>query len=177
MKAGYRPKVIVGDPEVIGTEALRCGATVILPAEPDGHAHGLERIQDLGVGAMTFPAASNEPTDLALLLAEYHGASMVVLLGEHMDLDHLFDEDRSRDTPSALLSRLKVGGKLVDADAVAELYRVSRSGGGWIWAVLAVLLAVVVVVLIAGFSGDGGFADNLIDSWNNFAIHMQSLFS
>lgn len=39
------------------------------------------------------------------------------------------------------------------------------------------LLAVVVVVLIAGFSGDGGFADNLIDSWNNFAIHMQSLFS
>ena len=83
----------------------------------------------------------------------------------------------SRDTPSALLSRLKVGGKLVDADAVAELYRVSRSGGGWIWAVLAVLLAVVVVVLIAGFSGDGGFADNLIDSWNNFAIHMQSLFS
>ncbi|MEL4152606.1 putative cytokinetic ring protein SteA [Corynebacterium bovis] len=177
MKAGYRPRVIVGDPEVIGTEALRSGATVILPAEPDGHAHGLERIQDLGVGAMTFPAASNEPTDLALLLAEYHGASMVVLLGEHMDLEHLFDEDRSRDTPSALLSRLKVGGKLVDADAVAELYRVSRSGGGWIWAVLAVLVAVVVVVLIAGFSGDGGFADNLIDSWNNFAIRMQSLFS
>ena len=176
IKQGYKPQVIVGDPEVISTEALNSGATVILPAEPDGHAPGLERIQDLGIGAMTFPAATSDATDLALLLADYHGASMVVNLGPTLDLDRIFDTAQSPDTPSAMLSRLRVGGRLVDSGAVAELYRVSRSGGGWLWAVLGVLLALVVIVLIAGLSGSEGFVDNLIDSWNNIALRFQDLF-
>ncbi|MBC2681492.1 thiamine pyrophosphokinase [Corynebacterium sp. 4HC-13] len=173
---GHRPAVIVGDPELISSAGLRSGATVVLPAEPDGHAKGLERIQDLGVGAMTFPAASDNPTDLALLLAQYHGASMVVHLGEAMDLDHLLNEASSENTPSALMSRLRVGPKLVDSSAVAELYRVSKSGGGWIWAILGILLALAVIVFIAGFSGDDSFVQNLINSWNNLAISFQNLF-
>src|SRR5690606_35004567 len=52
-KAGYRPALIVGDPDKMSAEVLRSGAQVILPADADGHAAGLERIQDLGVGAMT----------------------------------------------------------------------------------------------------------------------------
>lgn len=176
LKHGYRPRVIVGDPELISNDALNCGATIVLPAEPDGHAAGLERIQDLGVGAMTFPAATSDSTDLALLLADYHGASMVVTLGPVLDLDRIFDTAQSPDTPSAMLSRLRVGGRLVDSTAVAELYRVSRSGGGWWWALVGVLLAVVVIVLIAGFSGSGNFADNLVDTWNNIALRFQDLF-
>jgi uncharacterized membrane-anchored protein len=39
-KAGYRPQLIVGDPEQISTEALKCGAQVVLPADADGHAQG-----------------------------------------------------------------------------------------------------------------------------------------
>lgn len=176
LKHGYRPRVIVGDPEVISNDALNSGATIVLPAEPDGHAAGLERIQDLGVGAMTFPAATSDSTDLALLLADYKGASMVVNLGPILDLDRIFDTAQSPDTPSAMLSRLRVGGRLVDSTAVAELYRVSRSGGGWWWALVGVLLAIVVIVLIAGFSGSGSFADNLVDTWNNIALRFQDLF-
>ena len=71
-KSGYRPQLIVGDPEQMSVEVLKCGAQVILPADADGHAPGLERIQDLGVGAMTFPAAGSA-ADLALLLADHHG--------------------------------------------------------------------------------------------------------
>src|ERR1700742_788173 len=52
----YRPQLIVGDPERMSADVLRSGAQVVLPADADGHAAGLERIQDLGVGAMTFPA-------------------------------------------------------------------------------------------------------------------------
>ena len=44
---GYKPDLIVGNPAGIGAEALRSGAKVVLPADPDGHAIGLERIQDL----------------------------------------------------------------------------------------------------------------------------------
>lgn len=176
LKHGYKPRVIVGDPEVVSNDALNSGATIVLPAEPDGHAAGLERIQDLGIGAMTFPAATSDSTDLALLLADYHGASMVVNLGPTLDLERIFDTAQSPDTPSAMLSRLRVGGRLVDSTAVAELYRVSRSGGGWWWALVGVLLAVVVIVLVAGFSGDGSFADNLVDTWNNIALRFQDLF-
>lgn len=67
LAAGHRPDLIVGDPMLVGTAALRSGAEVVVPAHRDGHAPGLERIQDLGVGAVTFPAVSN-PEDLALLL-------------------------------------------------------------------------------------------------------------
>ncbi len=173
---GHRPDLIIGDPEHISNESLRCGATVILPAEPDGYARGLERIQDLGVGAMTFPAATKNPTDLALLLADYHGASMVVNMGQTITLDRVFQEAHNAETPSALLSRLRVGSKLVDSSAVAELYRVSKSGGGWLWAVLGILVALTAIMLIAGLSGDGNFVDNLIDSWNSLALHIQSIF-
>ncbi|HIW95686.1 MAG TPA: thiamine pyrophosphokinase [Candidatus Corynebacterium gallistercoris] len=174
---GYKPAIIVGDPERISSQALRSGATVVLPAEPDGHAHGLERIQDLGVGAMTFPAATNNATDLSLLLADYHGASMIVNVGHAVDLDYIFHESQDQDTPSALMSHLRVGPKLVDSTSVAELYRVSKSGGGWLWALLGVLAALVVIVAIAGLTGDGNFVENLIDSWNSFALSVQGLFS
>ncbi|MGP5082171.1 putative cytokinetic ring protein SteA [Corynebacterium variabile] len=177
VRHGYRPSVIIGDPELISSDNLRSGATVILPADPDGHAAGLERIQDLGVGAMTFPAATRDATDLALLLAEYHGASMVVNLGPTVDLERIFDTASAPDTPSSMLSRLKVGSRFVDSSAVAELYRVSRSGGGWLWAILGIIAAVVVIILIAGLSGSEGFVDNLIDSWNNIATKFQDLFS
>ena len=149
---------------------------MVLPAEPDGHAKGLDRIQDLGVGAMTFPAASNNPTDLALLIAHYHGASMVVHLGEPMDVDTLFNEAAGENTSSALLSRLRVGPRLVDSTAMSELYRVSKSSFGWLWALLGILVAIAAIIVIVGMSGDAGFTDNLINSWNNFALSVQDLF-
>jgi uncharacterized membrane-anchored protein len=101
---------------------------------------------------------------------------MVVNLGPTVDLERVFDTAQADSAPSALLSRLKVGGKLVDSSSVAELYRVSRSGGGWLWAVLGVIVALVVIVLIAGLSGPDGFVDNLVDSWNNIALRVQDLF-
>ena len=79
-KAGYRPALIVGDPEDMSADVLRSGAQVVLPADADGHAKGLERIQDLGVGAMTFPAAGSA-ADLALLLVDHHGAALIVTAG------------------------------------------------------------------------------------------------
>lgn len=101
---------------------------------------------------------------------------MVVSLGEVEDLDRVFQRAQSPETPSALMSRLRVGPRLIDSTAVAELYRVSRSGGGWIWALLGILVALAVIVVIIGFSGDGSFVDNLVDTWNNFALSVQDLF-
>lgn len=176
VELGYTPDLIVGNPSGIGSDALRSGASVVLPAEPNGHAAGLERIQDLGIGAMTFPAAIDSATDLALLLAEFHDAELIVNVGAPTSLDSIFAGGENSQ-PSSLVSRIKLGPKLVDATAISKLYTVrSNVNLGWLWALLGILVALAVVALIAGTSGDGSFVDNMIDTWNNIALTVQGLF-
>lgn len=172
--AGYRPRVVVGDPQGIGAETLRCGAEVVLPADADGHAPGLERIQDLGIGAVTFPASAN-PEDLALLLAESGNASLVVTAGFHATLREFLDRGRSGSNPSTFLTRLKLGNKIVDANAVATLHR-SRASTGAI--VLLVVAAVVVFVAALLFSEVGkAYLGDIGDAWDSVSSWVKGLFS
>ncbi|MEU4742098.1 putative cytokinetic ring protein SteA [Actinosynnema sp. NPDC023658] len=157
-EAGYKPDVIVGDPDAIGTETLRAGSEVVVPAQVDGHAPGLERIQDLGIGAVTFPAAGNAE-DLALLLAEAHGASLVVTVGLQAGLREFLDRGNAGSTPSTFLTRLKLGNKLVDSYAVATLHR-SRISSGLV--ALLVLAAVVAMVTALAVSGVGAVYTDLV---------------
>jgi uncharacterized membrane-anchored protein len=173
-KAGYRPQLIVGDPAVISSDALRCGAQVVLPADADGHAPGLERIQDLGVGAMTFPAAGSA-ADLALLLCHHHGAALIVTAGHSATIEEFFDRSRQQSNPSTFLTRLKVGEKLVDAKAVATLYRSRISGGAIALLVLAMLIAVIVALWVS--RTDAVVLDWVADYWNRFLLWAQGLVS
>lgn len=176
VEMGYKPDLIICNPLNVAAETLRGGAKVVLPADPDGHAAGLERIQDLGVGAMTFPTATRSSTDLALLLAEYHGAELVVNAGAQLDLAAIF-ANLPEATPEALLTRMKVGARLVDAQAISDLYHLqSRHGVAWLWAILGVLVALAVIVVIAGTAGGGTFAENLVDTWNSIALTVQGWF-
>lgn len=167
LEVGYEPDLIVGRPHDMSDEALKSGARIIVPADPDGTVIGIERIHDLGVGAMTFPAATDSATDLALLLAEYHEARMIVQVGDAIDLDSVF-ANASHATPSALLSRMKAGRKLVDADAVIDLYTTPAGGGmAWLWALLGILVALAVIIAVVGFGGAGDFTSNLSATWSN----------
>jgi len=163
--AGYTPDLIVGDPDGIGTETLKCGAQVVLPAHSDGHAPGLERIQDLGIGAITFPA-SGSSEDLALLIADHNDASLIVSVGAAATLHEFLDSGRRDSNPSTFLTRLKVGSKLVDGKAVATLYRSRVSTLAVILLVLAALAAIVVALLIS----DAGqvYLDHAIEAWKSF---------
>jgi uncharacterized membrane-anchored protein len=168
---GYRPQLIVGNPEQMSAEVLRCGAQVVLPADADGHAGGLERIQDLGIGAMTFPAAGSA-SDLALLLVEHHGASLIVTAGQSANIEDFFDRTRAQSNPSTFLTRLKVGEKLVDAKAVATLYRSHISGGAIALLVLAVLLAVIAALWVS--QTDTAIVDWATNYWQRFSLWLQS---
>ena len=173
-KAGYRPALIVGDPEDMSADVLRSGAQVVLPADADGHAKGLERIQDLGVGAMTFPAAGSA-ADLALLLVDHHGAALIVTAGHRANIEEFFDRTRQSSTPSTFLTRLKVGEKLVDAKAVATLYRSRVSGGAIALLVLGMLVAVIVALYVA--RADATVLHLVTDYWNRFLLWAQGLVS
>ncbi|MBB5168587.1 putative cytokinetic ring protein SteA [Mycobacterium sp. AZCC_0083] len=171
-KGGYRPALIVGDPESMSVEVLRSGAQVVLPADADGHAKGLERIQDLGVGAMTFPAAGSA-ADLALLLADHHGASLIVTVGHTANIEEFFDRTRQQSLPSTFLTRLKVGEKLVDAKAVATLYRSRVSGGAIALLVLAMLIAVIAALWVS--RADATVLQWVSDYWDRFLLWVQGI--
>src|SRR5829696_7055014 len=121
LEAGYQPDILVGDVRTMPDEVLRGGAEVVVRAEPDGRVDGLERVQDIGVAAVPFPTAGNSE-DVALLLAEAHGAELVVTVGTHATLEEFLDRGRTG-TASTFLVRLKLGGRLVDAKAASRLHR------------------------------------------------------
>jgi uncharacterized membrane-anchored protein len=169
-KAGYRPQLIVGDPSELSTEVLKSGAQVVLPADADGHAPGLERIQDLGVGAMTFPAAGSA-TDLALLLADHHGAALLVTAGHSVNIETFFDRARQHSNPSTFLTRLRVGEKVVDAKAVATLYHNRISGGAIALLILAMLITVIVALWVS--RTDTMVLHWAVEYWNHFTLWVQ----
>jgi uncharacterized membrane-anchored protein len=170
--AGHRPHLIVGDPYQIETGTLKSADEVVVPAQPDGFAPGLERIQDLGIGAVTFPAVSN-PEDLALLLAEAHGAELVIAVGFQATLHEFLDRGRSGSNPSTFLTRLRLGSKLIDGHAAATMYRSRVSVGAVLLMVLAALVAVTAALLVS--SVGGAFGALVSDSWNNAVSWVEGL--
>jgi uncharacterized membrane-anchored protein len=169
-QAGYRPQLIVGDPSNLSTEVLKSGAQVVLPADADGHAPGLERIQDLGVGAMTFPAAGS-PADLALLLADHHGAALLVTAGHRANIETFFDRTRQDSNPSTFLTRLRVGEKVVDAKAVATLYHNRISGGAIALLILTMLISVIAALWVS--RTDTVVLHWIAQYWNHFFVWIQ----
>jgi len=171
-KAGYRPQLIVGDPDKMTADVLRCGAQVVLPADADGHAPGLDRIQDLGIGAMTFPAAGSA-TDLALLLVDHHGAALIVTAGHTATIEEFFDRTRAQSNPSTFLTRLRVGEKVVDAKAVATLYRNHISAGAIALLALTMLIAIIVALWVS--RTDVVVLHWIVEYWNRFSGWIQHL--
>ncbi len=156
LAAKYKPDLILSDPSEVSTEALTCGADVVVPAFADGHAPGLHRVQDLGASAVTFPSMAN-PEDLALLLAHHHGAQMIVTVGLSASMAEFLDRGRSGSNASTFLTRLQTGGGVVDGTMIAAMYRSRMSFGPLLLLVLAAVVAVVVALLVSG-AGDAVLA-------------------
>lgn len=170
--AGHRPHLIVGDPYQVETDTLKSAEEVVVPAQPDGFAPGLERIQDLGIGAVTFPAVSN-PEDLALLLAEAHGAELVIAVGFQATLHEFLDRGRSGSNPSTFLTRLRLGSKLIDGRAAAAMYRSRVSMSAVLLMVLAALVAVTAALLVSNVGG--AFGVLISDAWSEVVSWIKGL--
>lgn len=150
LEVGYRPHMIVGDMDSVSDKALRCGAELVIHSFPNGHAPGLPRVQDLGLESVQCPA-SGTSEDVAVLLADEKGASLIVAVGMRFSLVEFLDKGRSG-MASAVLTRIRVGDKIVDAKGVSRLYRNRVSG----WALLVLALAAVVTIVVAIASTPAG---------------------
>jgi len=172
LEAGYRPRVIIGDMDSVSDEALRSGAELVVHAYADGRAPGMDRLKDLGLDGVPLPAPGTSE-DVALLVADACGASLIAVVGTHWTLEEFLDKGRPG-MASTFLTHLRVGGKVVNARGVHQLYQSRISG--WALAALVVAAAVTIVVAIA-YSPAGPILGNyLTATWHTFAYWFTGLF-
>ncbi|WP_344653871.1 putative cytokinetic ring protein SteA [Cryptosporangium japonicum] len=173
VEAGYTPDLIVGDMDSVSDDVLRCGAEVVVHAYPDGRAPGLARVDRLGVRAVVFPAAATSE-DIAMLLADERGATLIVAVGTHATLVEFLDKGRAG-MASTFLTRLRVGGKLVDAKGVSRLYR-QRMSSMSLFVLIASGLCAMAAALAISTVGRTSL-QLLAEQWDNLVFQLQRLFS
>jgi uncharacterized membrane-anchored protein len=172
LEAGYRPQLIVGDMDSVSDGALTCGAEIVVHAYPDGSAPGLARVKALGLDPVLCPA-SGTSEDIALLLADEMGASLIVAVGMHHTAVEFLDKGRSG-MASTFLTRLRVDDKVVDAKGVSRLYQ-SRIAAS---AVVPLLLAATITIVVALVALPTGqvFFRYLFTQLDNFWYWLTGLF-
>ena len=157
LEAHHRPDVVVVGEEGLGTtssstgdqgqrvtdKALRSAREVVLHADRSGRALGSDRLERIGVRTQVMSAAGTSE-DIAMLLADAAGASLLIAVGTHATLDEFLDRQRAG-LASTFLTRLRVGPRLVDAKGVPQLY----AGRVRLWHLLVVLLAGLLALAVA----------------------------
>ena len=172
VEAGLKPDLIVGDMDSVSDPALASGAELVVHAYRDGRAPGLGRLERMGLSGVPF-AATGTSEDIAMLLADDKGASLIVAVGTHATLVEFLDKGRSG-MASTFLTRLRVGSKLVDAKGVSRLYH--SSVPTWMLAVL--IVAGITAVVAAMYSTPTGqaYLDIVGSWWDRFYFWVQGLF-
>src|SRR5215204_887065 len=168
VECGYTLEMIMGEMDSVTDDVLRCGAEVVVHAYPDGRAPGMDRVRQLDVAALTFPAAATSE-DLAMLLADDKGAELIVAVGTHANLIEFLDKGRGG-MASTFLTRLKVGGKLVDAKGVSRLYRQNISGSSLLLLVLSAIAAMTSAVAVS--TAGKAYLGLIAEWWDNFLFNV-----
>jgi uncharacterized membrane-anchored protein len=172
LEAGYRPDLIVGDMDSVSDRALRCGAEIVVHAYPNGYAPGLPRVQDLRLPSVTLPA-SGTSEDVAVLMADEAGATLIVVVGMRFSLVEFLDKGRSG-MASAVLTRIRVADKIVDAKGVSRLYQSRISG--WALAMLAAAALVTLIVAVLSLNTRDIYLQYLHVVLNHVKLWLTGLF-
>lgn len=152
VEAGHRPDIIVGDMDSVSDAVLTSGAEVVVHAYRDGRAPGVARVEALGGTPVVFPAMGTSE-DIAMLLADDKGATLIVAVGTHATLVEFLDKGRAG-MSSTFLTRLRVGSKLIDAKGVSRLYRTRISS----WSLVGLAIVCLLSLFVALWSTPTGQA-------------------
>jgi uncharacterized membrane-anchored protein len=173
VEAGYTPDLVIGELDEISVQALREAKEVVAHADFQGRVTGLARVQDLNVDLTIFPSAGSSE-DAAMMLANHGGARLIVTVGIRATIEELLDSAKGS-MASAVLTRLKMGGKVVDAKAAVQLFQTRISGWTMLLLVGAAMLAVTVVLLTN--NGSTNYLTILSDGWDHLFARVKDLLS
>lgn len=156
LKVGYGIDVLVGHADEMEQKAISKAGEIVL-VSADGSWDRPERFEKHGKQPVLFTAPGSLQ-DLAVLLADHHEASLIVLVGTQTGLDDLTARDPLA-VAGSLVTRLRASARIIDAEAVSYFTR-HRIG---IWAPLLLLLMGCLAVAVAlNFSvGGQGLVDLL----------------
>jgi uncharacterized membrane-anchored protein len=143
LAAGLRPDIVLGALDQVSERALTGGAELVVLVPRTGETPGVPRLRRLDLAFVTYHAGG-AAADAALLLADARGADLVVGVGTRAGLLDLVDAGRES-MAGTVLTRLRVGATLLDAGAVARLYRHRIST----WQVLLLVVAALVALGVA----------------------------
>jgi len=147
LEFGLIPDIIVGDMDSVSDECLKKCREIIVHAYPDGRAPGMDRVKELGLDAISFPAPGTSE-DIAMLLSYDKGADIIVAVGTHSNMIDFLEKGR-KGMASTFLVRMKVGSKLVDARGVNKLYKSSIKPKYIMWLVVAALIPIIMIMFIS----------------------------
>ena len=170
--AGYQADLVIGELDLISDAALREAGEVVAHAH-HGRVTGLARVQDLRIEPVVF-ASSGTSEDAAMLLADAGSARLIVTVGMRATLEEFLDAGRGG-IASTVLTRLKIGGRLVDAKAAAQLFQTRVSAASLVLLAVSAVLAIA-IVLIAGLAGDS-YIHLLADGWDHLVSWLRGLLS
>lgn len=138
LKLASAPDLIIGELDGVSDDVLRSADRVLLH-EPSGGDAGQARVDALGIAHAVADSALSS-TALAILLAQTGGAEVIVTVGVEASLsDYL--ESAQTEVAGTFLARLQAGSRLVDAPALAQVYRHRYSGWTLLLMVVSGLLA------------------------------------
>jgi uncharacterized membrane-anchored protein len=121
LEQGIVPRLIIGDMDSVSTEALRCGAELIVHAYSDGTAPGMTRLAELGLaGQGHVIAAIGTSEDVAMRFADQAKAEKIIVVGTRSNMIDFLEKGR-KGMGSTLLTRLALGEKLIDIKGIQTL--------------------------------------------------------
>lgn len=146
--AGHRLDVVILDRSIQASDlpddsVLSAVEDLVFLAEPGNSDVARAQVAKLGTHSHVVETTARAE-DIALLMADEEEAAVVIGVGMQARLTDFLDRQRES-LASTYLTRLKVGPRLVDAEAVPSLH----AGGGSGWAVFFVLLAGLLAIAAA----------------------------
>lgn len=161
LKLASAPDLLIGDLDGVSDDVLRSADRVLLH-EPSGGDAGQARVDALGIAHAVADSALSS-TALAILLAQTRGADVIVTVGVEASLsDYL--ESVQTEVAGTFLARLQAGSTLVDAPALAQVYRHRYSA----WTLLLMVVSGLVALGVAVAVTPSGRAW-VTDAWDTLA--------
>ncbi|MFC4785211.1 putative cytokinetic ring protein SteA [Nocardioides sp. MAHUQ-72] len=181
-EAGHRPDIVVLDARTDEADrpsarTLRGARDVVVRVDRGGDRSATEQLERLGVRPLRLETGATAE-DAALVLADSAAPSVIVGVGLHATLDEFLDRQRPG-LASTYLTRLKLGPRLVDADAVPRLYSGRVRPRHLYLVMLAGLLALAVAISVTPVGGEwfDSLGAQLSDLLNTLVVNAQGPLS
>ncbi|MGE4283323.1 MAG: putative cytokinetic ring protein SteA [Clostridia bacterium] len=146
MEFGLIPDIIIGDMDSVSDECLKKSKEIVVHAYSDGRAPGMDRIKKIGLKASSFSLIGTSE-DVAMMIAYEKKADLIIAVGTHSNIIDFLEKGR-KGMASTMLTRLKIGSKLVDAKGVSKLYSNKLRLSYCIPLLLSALIPIVAIIKI-----------------------------